>query len=83
MVMYRDFVKRGARASGLVGYVKNLPDGTVEMLAQGPKDKLETLLARVRKGSLLSRVDNVDVQWRLPANTAGEPTGQYSNFSIV
>lgn len=74
--MYRDFVKRGARASGLVGYVKNLPDGTVEVLAQGEKDKLERLLDRVRRGSLLSHVVGVDVAWR-------EPTGAYSNFDIV
>lgn len=67
LVMYRDFVTRGARKLGVVGYAKNLPDGTVEVLAQGPEDKLQALLARMRKGSLLSRVDEVNVVWREPA----------------
>lgn len=76
LVMYRDFVTRNARKLGLVGYAKNLQDGTVEVLAQGPQDKLELLLARLRKGSLLSRVDAVDAAWR-------EPTGEYRDFRIV
>ena len=75
-VMYRDFVKRFARRLGLAGYVRNLAGGTVEVLAQGSKDDLENLLARVRIGSLLSRVDDVRVEWR-PATEA------YSSFDIV
>jgi len=76
LVMYRDFVARGARKLGLVGYAKNLPDGTVEVLAQGPQEKVEALLARMRQGSMLSRVDAVDAAWR-------EPTGEYGDFRIV
>lgn len=63
-VMYRDFVKRGARRLGLRGWVRNLPDSTVEVLAQGERGALESLVRRMRRGSLLSRVDGVDIEWR-------------------
>ena len=72
MVMYRDFATRNARSLGLVGYAKNLKDGTVEVVAQGPQEKLEALLARLHKGSLLSRVDGVESSWREPAQAFGD-----------
>lgn len=76
MVMYRDFVKRGARSLGLTGWVKNLDDGTVEVLAQGDKEKLELLIQRLNKGSILSKVENIRVEWR-------EPTERFDRFDIV
>ncbi len=75
LVMYRDFCTRKARRLGLVGYAKNLPDGTVEVLAQGAKDKLEQFIKKLERGSLLSRVDKVIVQWR-------EPSATYGGFTI-
>lgn len=76
MVMYRDFAARNAKRFGLVGYVKNIPDGTVEVLAQGAEDALKNYIARLERGSLLSRVDKVEVQWR-------EPSERLSNFVLV
>ncbi|MBI2048563.1 MAG: acylphosphatase [Parcubacteria group bacterium] len=64
MVMYRDFVKRGARALEIVGWVKNLSDGTVEVVAQGEKTQLEMLIERLKRGSILSHVDDVHAEWR-------------------
>lgn len=69
MVMYRDFVKRGARSLGLTGWVRNLSDGTVEIVAQGATDALEKLVIRMKKGSFLSRVDGVETEWRHPRET--------------
>lgn len=66
LVLYRDFVQRNARALGLSGVVENLPDGSVRVVAQGSEDLLQELIARLRKGSLLSRVDNVAALWRAP-----------------
>ena len=66
MVMYRDFVCRRGRALGLVGYVKNLSDGMVEVVAQGEKSALEKFVAKLRNGSLLSRVDKIEIEWRQP-----------------
>ena len=76
MVMYRDFVKRGARALGLAGWVKNLSDGTVEAMAQGEKEKLEQLIERMKKGSLLSKVEDVNVEWR-------HVSQRFDSFDIV
>lgn len=76
MVMFRDFVKRKARALGLTGWVKNLDDNTVEVLAQGEKKTLEQLIARMRRGSLLSNVEDVRVEWRSPKQS-------FEDFHIV
>lgn len=70
-VMYRDFVKRGARALGIRGWVRNLSDGTVEVLAQGEPARLSVLESRMKKGPLLSRVDSVKTERREPSHTYG------------
>jgi acylphosphatase len=75
LVMYRDFVQRGARALGLTGYVKNMSDGTVLVVAEGARDKLEALIARLHRGSLFSRVDAVEIAF-VPH------TGTFKSFSI-
>ena len=76
MVMYRDFVQRKAHSLALVGHVRNMPDFTVEVVAQGSRDSLEKLVAYLHKGSLLARVSKVDVEWRTPKN-------RYESFDIV
>jgi len=76
MVMYRDFTARFARRLGLVGEVKNLSDGTVRVIAEGSREKLERMQPRLRRGSLLSRVDDVALSW-LPAS------GGYTSFDIT
>ena len=75
LVMYRDFATRKARGLGLVGEARNLPDGTVRVIAEGPRQKLETYVQKLRKGSLLSKVEEVQVTY-LPA------TGEYAYFDI-
>ena len=75
MVMFRDFVLRRARSIGLNGVVKNLDDGSVEIIAQGSKDSLEKLIEYLNKGPFLARVVRVDVGWR-------EPTEDFSGFNI-
>lgn len=76
MVMFRDFVMRNARTLGLVGTVRNNPDGTVSVTAEGEESKLGDLLVFIRKGSVLSRVDLVTEKW-------SEPLGGYKNFDIL
>ncbi|RJQ34222.1 acylphosphatase [Candidatus Parcubacteria bacterium] len=76
MVMYRDFVQRKARSLALVGYVRNMPDFTVEVVAQGHKDSLEKLAAHLHKGPFLAHVTKVDIEWH-------EPKNQYQSFDIV
>jgi len=76
LVMFRDFVQRKASALKLTGEVMNQKDGTVRVVAEGPKEKLETLQAKLHKGSLLSRVEHVTETWR-PAENA------FTKFSIT
>jgi acylphosphatase len=76
MVMMRDFVQRKARALGLVGWTRNLSNGTVEVLAQGEHSALERFEEKLHKGSLLSRVDSVVVRW-------GSPEASYTSFEII
>ena len=65
-----------SRHLALTGYVRNTPDFTVEVVAQGYPDKLEKLLEHVRKGTFLSRVSNVDVEWR-------NPSEKFDAFGVV
>ncbi len=64
MVMYRDFAQRKARSIGVVGTVTNLPNGTVEVIAQGTPDQLKSFIEKLHEGSILSRVEDVAVDWR-------------------
>lgn len=76
MVLYRDFAQRKARGLGLAGYVKNLPEGTVEVMAQGEHEALESLVAQLQRGPMFSRVDDVHVVWH-------EPRERFEGFRIV
>ena len=62
-VGYRAFVQRHARDLGVAGHAENLPDGRVEVMAEGPREALETLLVHVRNGPTHAYVDDVEVQW--------------------
>ena len=56
-VGFRYFTRREATRLGLVGWVKNLPSGEVEVQVAGPGPSLETLRRRLRQGPAGSRVD--------------------------
>ncbi len=62
-VSYRVYVQDSATELELVGWVKNLPDGQVEVLAQGPQDVLKDFVEYLNEGSLRSRVESVSVDW--------------------
>ncbi len=75
-VRYRDFVQVSATELGLVGYVRNLPDGTVEVVAEGEPDILKEFVEYLNEGSLLSKVESVSVDW-------GTATATYREFSVL
>jgi len=58
-VYYRKFVSQAAMKKQIKGFVQNLPDGTVEVIAELIDDDLEDFLELLRKGSLLSHVDEI------------------------
>lgn len=70
-VGFRFFAAREAHRLGVSGYVRNLPDGRVEVVAEGDRAAVETLMARLRRGPSAAVVRDVAVQWEAPEGTAG------------
>ena len=70
-VGFRYYVQRKAQQLGLRGWVRNNDDGTVELVAEGERDKLEDLRRAVEAGPRMSRVDRLDVQWSSATGTLG------------
>ena len=62
-VAYRAYTQRQARRLGLVGWVRNVSDGRVELVAEGSRADVEALIAWCHEGSPFARVDRVDVAW--------------------
>ncbi|MBD3186384.1 acylphosphatase [Candidatus Bathyarchaeota archaeon] len=60
-VFFRATTRRKARKFGVTGWVKNLPNGKVEVLAEGRKDKLDKLERFLQEGPRAARVEDVDV----------------------
>jgi len=75
MVMFRDFTRRKALKLGVVGEIKNRPDGTVAVYAEGSEETLEKFVEFLKRGSAFSRVDNV-------AYTFVYPRGGFDSFFI-
>ncbi|MFO7892051.1 MAG: acylphosphatase [bacterium] len=75
-VGYRYFVSRNARKMKLTGWVKNLPNGEVEIEVEGPKGLIESLIQKLPTGNPSAMVRNVEVDWE-------KPTGKYSDFDIT
>lgn len=75
-VGFRYFVLDHARQLGLTGWVRNLPAGTVEVLAEGAKADLETLLSRLQRGPTGARVSDVRFSWF-------EASGEFDFFRVV
>jgi acylphosphatase len=66
-VGYRRSMQRQAEESGLAGWVRNLPGGQVEFLAQGESGALDRFLAWARRGPWAARVTEVVVTEQPPA----------------
>ena len=63
-VSFRIYTKRKAISLGLTGYVKNLSNGDVEVVAEGKRDQLLQLIKWLRKsGSPASNVTDVIIEW--------------------
>ncbi len=62
-VFYRAEAQEKAQELGLKGWVKNLPDGSVEALAQGPEDSLREFIEWCKKGPAQANVTNIEVEF--------------------
>ena len=66
-VFFRSSAKKRADELDLTGWVKNLPEGSVEMLAQGSSEKIEALLTHLCGPQGPGRVDKIEQEWRIPS----------------
>ena len=74
-VGFRNFTQMNAKQLGINGYAKNLPNGQVEVVAEGDKSQLDALVAFLKKGPRFARVDFLNVEER-------PFTGEYKTFGI-
>lgn len=75
-VFFRESARQRAFQLGVRGWVKNLPDGDVAALAEGPRGQVDELVDWCRKGPPAARVEQVLVQDE-------EPRGDLSPFAVV
>ena len=71
-VCFRAHTVDEAERLGLVGWVRNRTDRTVEVEAEGEEGALQALLRFLRQGPPSARVDGVDVEWREALGTERE-----------
>ena len=74
-VYYRAFARRRATELDLTGYARNLPAGTVEIRAEGERERLQRLIGYLESGPPAARVEKVVTDW-------SEYTGNYTGFSV-
>ena len=75
-VFFRVETRKAARGYGVAGWVRNLPDGSVEAVFEGTRQQVEQVLEWCRKGPPLGRVDKIDVKWKSAA-------GEFNDFNIT
>jgi acylphosphatase len=81
-VMFRDFTTRKARRCRVVGYVRNLADGSVEAYGEGRREDLERWLSYLQHGPLLAHVERIDAQWNV-APPSDMTRKSFDSFKIV
>jgi len=74
-VFYRHNTNQVANRLGLKGFVRNLPNGNVEVIAEGNEEKLNELIEFCKKGPESAHVDNIKIEYE-------KPTKEFNTFSI-
>jgi acylphosphatase len=74
-VWFRQSTKDLATRLGVVGWVRNLPDGSVEAVFEGEKKKVEEIVGWCHRGPSGARVTKVEVSWETSV-------GEFNRFNI-
>ncbi len=74
-VFFRSTMKQVAYRLGVTGWVRNLPDGSVEAVVEGPEDKVRKIIEWAHRGPPLARVERVEVTWE-------QYRGEFRDFRI-
>lgn len=75
-INYRWWTLRQAQSLNLVGWVKNLADGRVEAIFEGPRNIVEEMVKKCHQGPRLAGVKHIDINWE-------KATGEFSAFEII
>ncbi len=75
-VGFRNFVRRSARKFGVTGWVRNLSDGAVEVVAEGEKISVEEFVEACKRGSVFARVKGLELKWE-------DFEGKFNDFEIM
>ncbi len=75
-VGFRYFVRNIAKKMGVKGYVRNLPDGTVEVVAEGDEQTLRNFLKAIEQGPPLAEVTDIRYQFE-------DKEGGFTDFEIL
>ena len=76
-VGFRAHVREAALSLGLAGCARNEADGSVFIVAEGPRAALEEFIRRIRQPRFLSRADSLDVKWSQKA------TSEFTGFKTL
>ena len=74
-VSFRAYTERTACSLGLTGWVRNLPAGQVEIVAEGSLGAIERLVQWAHNGPSLARVDRVETEYLVA-------TGEFTDFTV-
>ena len=74
-VFYRAYTRDQARARGLTGWVRNLPDGRVAAVFEGDRKKIDSMLAWCWEGPPYAAVDEILTDWQ-------PHRGEFQDFGI-
>ena len=74
-VFFRDSTRKEARRRGLTGWVKNLRDGSVEAVIEGPRGDVEEVVEWAQTGPPRANVNDLNAEWR-------EATGEFDEFVV-
>jgi len=75
-VFYRASAREEAIRLGLAGEIRNLPDGRVEAVVEGARERIEEFVAWCRRGPPSAEVDDVEVRW-------SAASGQFRSFRVA
>ena len=75
-VNYRAWTKKLAQGLEIAGWVRNIGDGRVETVFEGPKEKIEKIIQKCKSGPMLAGVKHMDVSWE-------KATGEFADFEIL
>ena len=75
-VGFRHFTRHTAQSFGLVGFVRNDPDGTVTVVAEGSRETLDDLVRALHDGPRSAVVEHVETTWTSPRD-------DFDDFSVA